>query len=194
MASGGCDNHFNHMISKRIIESSSLDILCEIALMWMPCLTNEKSTLVQVIAWCCPAISPYLSQCWSRFMASLCHSESINFLGGPDKFNPLRHGENGWHFFRDFHIHIPLDDFFFFFVISISLNFVSYGPLVQEMTRCWIADKPLPEPVMTQSSDVLSPGLNELKWFCYSYKWLSVLLVENLTLIFEMRYWAFPNP
>ena len=33
-------------------------------------LTKEKSTLVQVIVWCCQATSHYLSQCWHRSMSS----------------------------------------------------------------------------------------------------------------------------
>ena len=40
---------------------------CEIAAGWMPQnLTDEKSTLVQVMAWCCQAASHYLNQCWPR--------------------------------------------------------------------------------------------------------------------------------
>ena len=38
-----------------------------IALRWMQKnLTNEKSTLVQVMAWCRQATSHYLNQCWLR--------------------------------------------------------------------------------------------------------------------------------
>ena len=38
--------------------------ICEIALRWMPQnFTDEKSTLVQVMAWTCRATSHYLSQC-----------------------------------------------------------------------------------------------------------------------------------
>ena len=41
----------------------------EIALRWMPLdLTDDKSTLVQVKAWCSQATSHYLSQCWPRSM------------------------------------------------------------------------------------------------------------------------------
>ena len=41
------------------------------ALRWMPhVLTDNKSTLVQVMAWRRLAISYYLSQCWSRSMSS----------------------------------------------------------------------------------------------------------------------------
>ena len=49
------------------------------ALRWMPQdLTDDKSTLVQVMAWCCQATSHYLSQCWlssCRLMASLGHNK-----------------------------------------------------------------------------------------------------------------------
>ena len=44
-------------------------------------------------------------------------------------------------------------------VIPISLKFVQRSPannkpaLVQVMVRCWTGDKPLPEPIMTQSTD-----------------------------------------
>ena len=42
----------------------------EIALTWMPLdLTDDKSTLVQVMAWCRQATSHYLSQCWPRSMS-----------------------------------------------------------------------------------------------------------------------------
>ena len=45
-------------------------ISSEIALRWMPLdLTNDKSTLVQVMAWCRQATSHYLSQCWPRSMS-----------------------------------------------------------------------------------------------------------------------------
>ena len=42
----------------------------EIALRWMPLdLTADKSTLVQVMAWCRQATSHYLSRCWPRSMS-----------------------------------------------------------------------------------------------------------------------------
>ena len=44
---------FKSIICKFLIQNSSLGIRCEIALRWMPQNgTNEKSTLVQVMAWC----------------------------------------------------------------------------------------------------------------------------------------------
>ena len=40
------------------------------ALRWMPWdLTDDKSTLVQVMAWCRQATSHYLSQCWPSSMS-----------------------------------------------------------------------------------------------------------------------------
>ena len=43
------------------------DVSYEIALRWMPLdLTDDKSTLIQVMVWCRQATSHYLSQCWPR--------------------------------------------------------------------------------------------------------------------------------
>ena len=45
-------------------------ISSEIALRWMPLdLIDDKSALVQVMAWCRQATSHYLSQCWPRSMS-----------------------------------------------------------------------------------------------------------------------------
>ena len=42
----------------------------ENALIWMPWdLTDDKSTVVQVMAWCHQATSHYLSQCWPSSMS-----------------------------------------------------------------------------------------------------------------------------
>ena len=44
-------------------------ISCETALKWLSLdLTDDKSTLVQVMAWCHQATSHYLNQCWPRFL------------------------------------------------------------------------------------------------------------------------------
>ena len=44
-------------------------ICCGIAPRWMPLDLIDKSTLVQVMAWCRQATSHYLSQCWPRSMS-----------------------------------------------------------------------------------------------------------------------------
>ena len=42
-----------------------MSISCEIALRWLPQnLTDDLSTLVQVMAWCHRATIHYLNQCW----------------------------------------------------------------------------------------------------------------------------------
>ena len=50
--------------------SDSCGISCEIALIWMSLnLTEDQSTLVQVMAWCRQTPSHYLSQCWARSLS-----------------------------------------------------------------------------------------------------------------------------
>ena len=60
------------------------EVSCEIALGWLPLeLTEDKSTLVQVMAWCrkatsytCTNVDPYLH----RHMVSLGHNELMQFF------------------------------------------------------------------------------------------------------------------
>ena len=45
-------------------------ISCKLALTCMSLyLTDDKSKLVQIMAWCCQATSHYLSQCWPRSLS-----------------------------------------------------------------------------------------------------------------------------
>ena len=62
--------NFRKVIFKLTLMNGGWGISYEIALRWMPQdLTDDKSTLVQVMAWCHQAISHYLSQCWPRSMS-----------------------------------------------------------------------------------------------------------------------------
>ena len=61
LATGRWDSYCKSVIF-RLIQKSSLATCCKIKLRWMP----KKSTLVQIMAWCCQATSHYLSQCWPR--------------------------------------------------------------------------------------------------------------------------------
>ena len=66
-----CGNKFKSMIFRLLIQNSSLDIRCEIVLMWLTQnLTHDKSTLFQVMAWCRQARSHYLSQFCPRSLSS----------------------------------------------------------------------------------------------------------------------------
>ena len=62
--------NFRKVIFKLNLGNSGWGISYEIALRWMPQdLTDDKSTLVQVMAWCRQATSHYLSQFWPRFLS-----------------------------------------------------------------------------------------------------------------------------
>ena len=67
--------HFRYLIFQIISVIDGWGISCELALRWMSFdLTDDKSTLGQVIHWCRQATSHYLSQWWPkscRHMASL---------------------------------------------------------------------------------------------------------------------------
>ena len=59
--------NFSYLIFQIISVIDGWGISCELALRWMSLdLTDNKSTLVQVMAWCCQATSHYLDQCWPR--------------------------------------------------------------------------------------------------------------------------------
>ena len=67
LAPGRFQFNFRWVIFKLTLVNGGWGISYEIALRWMPLdLTDDKSTLVQVMAWCCQATSHYLNQCWPR--------------------------------------------------------------------------------------------------------------------------------
>ena len=70
LAPGRFQFNFRKVIFKLILVNYGWGISYEIALRWMPLdLTDDKSTLVQVMAWCRQATIHYLSQCWPRSMS-----------------------------------------------------------------------------------------------------------------------------
>ena len=70
LAPGRFQFNFRYVIFKLTSVNDGWGISYEIALRWMPLdLTDDKSTLVQVMAWCRQATSHYLSQCWPRSMS-----------------------------------------------------------------------------------------------------------------------------
>ena len=76
-------------------------ISCEIAFRWMSLdLTDGKSTLIQVMAWCRQATSHYLSQCWPRSM-SLYGATRPQWVITSDKNHPIRWvlwvHDSSWH-------------------------------------------------------------------------------------------------
>ena len=67
LAPGKFELNFRYLIFQIILVIDGWGIPCELALRWMSLdLTDDKSTLVQVMAWCRQATSHYLSRCWLR--------------------------------------------------------------------------------------------------------------------------------
>ena len=70
LAPGRFQFNFRKVIFKVTVVNGGWGISYEIALRWLPLdLTDDTSTLVQVMAWCHQATSHYLSQCWPRSMS-----------------------------------------------------------------------------------------------------------------------------
>ena len=67
LAPGRFKVNFRWVIFKLILMVNDWGICCETTLIWVSLdHTYDKSTLVQVMAWCRQATSHYLSQCWPR--------------------------------------------------------------------------------------------------------------------------------
>ena len=70
LAPGKFEWNFRYLIFQIIAVTDGWVISCEHALRWMSLdLTDDKSTLVQVMAWCRQATSHYLSHCWPRSLS-----------------------------------------------------------------------------------------------------------------------------
>ena len=70
LAPGRFQFNTRKVIFKLTLVNGGWGISYEFALRWMPQdLTDDKSTSVQVTAWCHQATSHYLSQCWPRSMS-----------------------------------------------------------------------------------------------------------------------------
>ena len=67
MTPGRCRSNLKSEVFSLIRKIDTLSISCEIALrVMLQDLIDDKSILVQVMAWCRQAISHYLSQCWLK--------------------------------------------------------------------------------------------------------------------------------
>ena len=87
LAPGRFKFNFRKVIVKLTLVNGGWGISNEIALRWMPQdLTGDKSTLIQVMAWCRQATSHYLSQCWPWAM-------SPNGVTRPQWVKPLWHSD-----------------------------------------------------------------------------------------------------
>ena len=70
LAPGRFQRNFRKVIFQLIFVIGGWSISCKIVLKWMPMeLSDGKSTLVEVMAWCRQATSHYLSQSWPRSLS-----------------------------------------------------------------------------------------------------------------------------
>ena len=70
LASGKFECKFRYLIFQISSVIDGWVTSCELALRWMSLyLTDDKSTLVQVMNWCRQATSDYLSLCWLRSLS-----------------------------------------------------------------------------------------------------------------------------
>ena len=71
LAPGILEWNFRQDIFKLILVIGGWGISCEFAIRWMSLdFTDDKSALVQVLAWSSQATIHYLNQCWPRSMSS----------------------------------------------------------------------------------------------------------------------------
>ena len=91
----------------------------EIALRWMPRNhTNEKSTLIQVVAWGCHATSHYLNQCWPRCVTTYGVTRWLNISASCTRVNG----------FNTHSLFITAINFFFIFFFIF--HYLSIYPLI----------------------------------------------------------------
>ena len=65
-----CGSNSKSVLSEHMLWMIFRSTSCEVALKWLSVSTfDDKSTLLQVMAWCRQATSQYLKQCWLRFMS-----------------------------------------------------------------------------------------------------------------------------
>ena len=70
LAPGKSECNFRFLIFQKISVIDGWVVTCKLALRWMSLnLTDDKSILIQVMAWCRQATSHYLSQCWPRSLS-----------------------------------------------------------------------------------------------------------------------------
>ena len=90
------------------------DVSSEIALRWTSLdLGDDKSTLVQVMAWCRQATSHYLHQCWPRSLASygITRPQWVNMYYIDNSINPIIMFHLGKHFSKTgFFLSVKYDD------------------------------------------------------------------------------------
>ena len=92
LAPGRCGCNLELVISKLMSRIDILRISWEIGPRWTPQdLTDDQSTLVQVMAWCRQATSDFLNQCWpsSMMLYGVIRPQWVNFLSSDKTTIPI---------------------------------------------------------------------------------------------------------
>ena len=115
LAPGGFEWNFTRVILILILVIGGWVISCEFAVRWMLLdIIDDKSTLVQVMAWCRQATSHYLSQCWPRSLTpyAITRPQWVNWFCNwtlsfmKKDFNSSLPGQNGRHLQTVFQMHL----------------------------------------------------------------------------------------
>ena len=152
LAPGRSEWNFRHVIFKQILVIDGWGISCEITLRWMLLGLADKSTLVQVMAWCCQATSHYLSQCWPRF----CFFYKFYLAHSDKRYNFIHsahfhiYSNNIIHIYQHQHLHLWLPTCYTFLYLcivkhgshsqlSLSVPYlcVVYQPVLEYSGDCW---------------------------------------------------------
>ena len=99
LAPGMLQRNFRQVIFKLNWVIYGCGISWEVVLTWMAMdLTDDKSALVQVMAWCRQATSHYLSQCWPRSVLpyGITRPQCVEIMH--KMFNSLKPGNSVWHY------------------------------------------------------------------------------------------------
>ena len=102
--------------------------------------------------WCHRATSNYLSQCWPRFMPPYVFTRS-QWVNTINKMVYILQATFSNTFFERKDMHFGLN------VIEPTGSIDRKPSLVQEMALCWPGNKPLPEPMITNSRHFASASM-----------------------------------
>ena len=149
LAPGRFQWNLRKIIFKLILVTNGCDISSEIALRWTSLvLSDDKSTLVQVMAWCRQARSQYLNQCWPRSSRPYVVTRPQWVNSSPLHKMAIISQMTFWNAFSwmemyEFHLRSHKK-----FVPRIWTK--NIPTLVQIMAWCRLCDKLLSEPMLTQ--------------------------------------------
>ena len=134
LAPGKFEWNFSYLIFKIISVNDGWVISCKLALKWMSLdLTDDKSTLVQVMAWCRQATSHYLNQSWPRSLPpyGVTRPQWVN-----DELLLLLSNSNGLlGTFNPTYIMISRISWSLYLVTFIYLQIIAFQVLFEEITH-----------------------------------------------------------